>query len=173
MLKKDLSLVATVSLVAIGFLLWLIYYRNPTEAISHPVVEALPLVNAILNSLSASFLVVGIIHIKNKRKESHERMMKLAFVSSALFLISYIAYHYFHGDSKFLGQGWIRPVYFFVLISHIVLSIIALPMVLFTFFMAWKKNWTTHKKIAKWTFPIWLYVSVTGVLIFLFLRLAN
>ncbi len=173
MLKKDISLIGIVSLVAITFLLWLIYYRNPTNAISHPIIEILPLANAIFNSLSASCLVMGIIHIKNKKRESHERMMKLAFVSSALFLISYIAYHFFHGDTKFMGEGIVRPIYFFILISHILLSVIALPMVLFTFFMAWKENWSIHKKVAKWTFPIWLYVSVTGVLIFLFLRLAG
>jgi putative membrane protein len=99
--------------------------------------------------------------------------MLLATFTSALFLVSYIAYHHFHGDSKFLAQGWIRPVYFTILISHILLSVVQVPLILTTLYLAYSKNFVKHKKIAKITFPIWLYVSVTGVLIFIILKWFN
>ena len=93
-----------------------------------------------------------------------------AVVFSVLFLTSYIVYHHFHGDTPFPGQGFIRPVYFVILISHIGLSIIALPMVLTTLYYAGTRQFQTHRKIARYTLPIWLYVSVTGVAVFLFLK---
>jgi putative membrane protein len=96
--------------------------------------------------------------------------MLAALLFSALFLISYIVYHTFHGDSKFLGEGWIRPVYFFVLISHIALSGICLPMILVTVSLSLLKHFPIHKRWARWTFPIWAYVSVTGVAIYLMLK---
>jgi putative membrane protein len=93
-----------------------------------------------------------------------------AFASSTLFLVGYVVYHIYHGDSRFPGQGWIRPVYFTILISHIVLSAAALPLVLTTFYLALTRRLEAHKKAARITYPIWLYVSVTGVTIFFLLR---
>jgi len=84
-----------------------------------------------------------------------------------------VTYHYFHGDTRFLGQGWIRPVYFFVLISHIGLSIVALPLILATLYLSLSGRFPVHRRVARWTFPIWLYVSITGVLVFLILNLAG
>lgn len=162
-----------VTALALSFLFWLIYFRDPITTSDMGFVKLLPVVNAFLNLLAAFFLIRGYFQIKGQKKIAHEKSMKLAFLCSALFLVSYIIYHFFHGDTKFLGQGFIRPIYFFILISHILLSVIALPMVLMTFFLALKKRWVAHKKIAKWTFPIWLYVSVTGVLIFLLLKIFN
>ena len=98
------------------------------------------------------------------------RFMICAFVSSGLFLISYIIYHHFHGDTQFLGVGAIRPIYFIILISHISLAIVALPMILITFFFALTGQFIVHKKVARITFPIWMYVSVTGVVVFLLLH---
>ena len=98
------------------------------------------------------------------------RFMVTAVVFSGLFLVSYLVYHNFQGDTPFTGTGLIRPVYFFILISHIILSVFALPLALITVFFAWKNNFKSHKKIARVTFPIWLYVSVTGVLVFAMLK---
>jgi putative membrane protein len=98
------------------------------------------------------------------------RFMLSATAFSALFLVSYITYHYFHGDTKFPAHGWIRPVYFFILITHISLSMVALPLILGTLWWALRSEFRFHKKIARWTFPIWLYVSVTGVIVYFVLR---
>jgi putative membrane protein len=86
------------------------------------------------------------------------------------FIFSHLTYHHFHGDTKFLGQGWIRPIYFFILISHIILSVINLPMILTTLYYALDKRLSEHKKLARWTLPIWIYVSVTGVLVYAILN---
>jgi putative membrane protein len=99
--------------------------------------------------------------------------MVSALVLSALFLISYLTYHHFQGDTRFLATGLIRPIYFFILISHIILSVAVLPMVLITVFHALRGRFSNHKKIARYTFPVWLYVSVTGVLVFLMLNVFN
>jgi putative membrane protein len=96
--------------------------------------------------------------------------MIAATVSSAFFLFGYIAYHYFHGDTKFPGQGWVRAAYFALLISHIVMAAVALPLILTTLWFSLTKQFRFHKPVARWTFPIWLYVSVTGVLVYLVLK---
>ncbi len=98
------------------------------------------------------------------------RFMLTATVFSALFLVSYITYHFFHGDTHFPAHGWIRAVYFFILISHIGLSMVALPLILGTLWYALRNQFRFHRRIARWTFPIWLYVSVTGVIVYFFLK---
>jgi putative membrane protein len=100
----------------------------------------------------------------------HKRFMLTATVFSTLFLVSYITYHFFHGDTIFRGHGWIRPAYFFILISHIGLSIVALPVILATLWYALGNQFQIHRRIARWTFPIWLYVSVTGVIVYVLLK---
>ena len=165
------SIIGLVSGIAIIFLFWLIYFMNPIKVDSTNLVKALPYLNAFLNSCSAVFLVLGVRFIKKGQREKHIKYMITSFLFSATFLISYITYHTLHGDTKFLATGAIRPIYFFILISHIVLSIGALPMVLSTFYLGWQKKWETHKKLAKWTYPIWLYVSVTGVLVVAILKI--
>ncbi len=160
------------SLAAILFLFWLIYFKTPVEIPSHyPVwINHLNIMNAVLNFCSAVCLGFGFYFIKNKNVVIHQRFMKSAFVFSSLFLVSYILYHHFHGDTKFQGDGFFKLFYFFILISHILLSIAALPMVLMTFFYALKDQKEKHRKLAKFTFPIWMYVSVTGVLIYFLLQ---
>jgi len=161
-----------ISALALLFLLWLIYLKPPATS-QFINIHWLPNLNATFNLLSAFFLLRGIYLIRRGHKEQHKTSMLIAFVFSTLFLISYLIYHYFHGDTQFEVGGIIRPIYFFILISHIVLSIPALPMVLLTFYFALTKKWDKHKKLAKWTFPIWLYVSVTGVLVISILRIFN
>jgi len=164
--------VIAISLLAILFLFWLIYFHDSAQNQAHWV-AFLPYVNASLNALSALFLVLGFIAITRDQQHRHKKFMGAAFIASCLFLVSYITYHSLHGDTRFLAQGLIRPIYFFTLISHILLSILALPMVLLTFFFSLSGRLNAHKKLARWTFPLWLYVSVSGVLIVFFLKVFN
>ena len=158
-------IIGLISFIAFAFLIWLIYIKQkPT---SYPeYISLLPLVNCILNAVSTYCLGMGIAAIKKKEITRHMTYMISAFVASTLFLITYIIYHSLQGDTHYLGQGIMKFIYFFTLISHIILTIGALPMILTTFFFALTKRFEFHKKIARYTYPIWLYVSVTGVLIY-------
>ena len=135
----------------------------------------LPAVNASLNGLATVFLTLGYIFIRRGRRDAHRNCMIAAFATSTVFLICYLTYHEWlrrttggHG-TPFAGQGWIRPVYFFILITHIILAVVIVPMILTTLYRAWKQNWEGHKRISRWTWPVWMYVSVTGVLVYLML----
>ncbi|HKO61778.1 MAG TPA: DUF420 domain-containing protein [Pyrinomonadaceae bacterium] len=132
-------------------------------------ISYLPHVNAFLNSTSTVFLIIGFVMIRKGRIRTHLKFQLAAVVTSTLFLISYLTYHYYHGDTRFLGQGIVRPFYFTILITHVVLAMIIVPLVLFTLFRAWRSDFVKHKKIARWTLPIWLYVSVTGVIVYVML----
>jgi putative membrane protein len=163
------TLNAFFSLSAVSFLFWLLYARHAGGNAS--TLSFLPAVNAGLNATTSIFLIRGYLAIRAGDRALHAFCQKSAFVFSALFLICYILYHSVHGDSHFAGQGFVRPVYFFILISHILLSIVALPMVLTSFFFALTSRFATHRKWARVTLPIWLYVSLTGVLVFAFLKI--
>jgi putative membrane protein len=159
-----------VSGIIIGFLIWLIYLKGVSEQLS-TTTSVLPAVNASLNCLSACFLIAGYLAIRGRRVSVHRRYMIAALVSSALFLASYIVYHNAHGDTPFQGAGYIRLVYFFILVSHILLTTVALPLILLTFAFALTGKFDAHRKIARITLPAWLYVSVTGVMIFFLLKI--
>ncbi len=171
--KNVFMIIGALSAAVIGFLFWLIYFKTNAGVEAESWVSYLPALNALLNSITAAFLVTGFVYIKKNNIVLHRNFMIAATVSSAFFLISYITYHHFKGDTKFLAQGFIRPIYFFILISHILLSIVQVPLILSTLYLAASKNYMKHRKLAKITFPIWLYVSVTGVLIFIILKLFN
>ena len=130
----------------------------------------MPAVNAALNATCATFLVAGIVAIKTGRRRLHKFMMVGAVVASALFLVGYLAYHAAHGDTKYAGEGILRTVYLVMLASHVLLSIAVVPLVFTTVYYAARQVHARHKRVAKWTYPLWLYVSVTGVLIFFMLR---
>ena len=132
-------------------------------------VAQLPTLNAALNSLSAVFLFAGYRFIRAKNRNAHRACMLAAFGCSILFLISYLIYHYQVGSVPFKGQGWIRPVYFIILLTHTMLAVTVLPLALITLFRALRERFDAHRRIARWTFPIWLYVSVTGVVVYLML----
>jgi putative membrane protein len=151
------------------FLIWLIYLKapSPTEA---GWVAVLPAVNALCNTLCACCLIGGWVFIRRGNRTVHIRFMLSAVGFSALFFIGYVVYHNFHGDTPFPGQGMIRPIYFFILISHIILSIVILPLVLSTLYYAARQQFTTHRKIARYTLPLWLYVSISGVVVFFMLQ---
>jgi putative membrane protein len=132
-------------------------------------IYALPHLNATLNSFSALLLITGFFLIKNGNISAHRKCMLTACVSSTLFLIGYLTYHSFFGSTSFKGQGWIRPVYFSILLTHTVLAIVIVPLVLLTLFRALRERFDAHRRIARWTLPLWLYVSVTGVIVYLLL----
>jgi uncharacterized membrane protein YozB (DUF420 family) len=132
-------------------------------------VSQLPTLNAALNSLSAVFLLGGYLFIRAQRRNAHRLCMLSAFGCSILFLISYLIYHYQVGSVPFKRQGWIRPVYFTILITHTILAVSVVPLALITLFRAMRERFAAHRRIARWTFPIWLYVSVTGVIVYLML----
>ena len=126
----------------------------------------LPSVNAALNSASALLLAAGYLFIRSGRIAAHRLCMLSALAASTLFLISYLTYHYHVGSVPFTGRGWIRGVYFTVLISHTALAVVIVPLVSVTLYRALKSDFDRHKRIARWTLPLWLYVSITGVIVY-------
>jgi putative membrane protein len=132
-------------------------------------ISDLPTLNAILNSISAVLLATGFFFIRRKNIKAHRACMIAAFATSTLFLISYLIYHYNHGATGFSGEGIVRPVYFTILITHTILAAAIVPMVFITFSRALREKFDKHRKIARWTLPLWLYVSVTGVFVYLML----
>jgi uncharacterized membrane protein YozB (DUF420 family) len=130
---------------------------------------ALPAVNAALNGASALLLVAGYLFIRRKNRRAHKACMLAAFGVSGLFLISYLVYHYHSGSTPFAGQGWSRPVYFTLLISHIVLAASIVPLACVTLYRGLKARFALHRRLARRTLPIWLYVSATGVIIYFML----
>lgn len=129
----------------------------------------LPHVNAVLNAAAAALLVAGFILIRMRMPAAHAVAMAAAFLVSSLFLVSYLVYHRFAGDTRFSGAGWLRAFYFVLLISHVSLAVATVPLVLLTLRRAFRSDFQGHLKIARWTFPIWLYVSVSGLVVYLFL----
>jgi uncharacterized membrane protein YozB (DUF420 family) len=129
-------------------------------------ISDLPAVNAALNATSAILITLGFIFIRRRRVGAHRLCMVSAFITSTLFLISYLTYHSFHGSEPFDGQGWIRTVYFTILLSHTILAAFVVPLALVTLSRALKERFDKHRQVARWTLPIWLYVSVTGVVIY-------
>jgi len=132
-------------------------------------VHDLPALNAALNALSAVFLLAGYTQIRRRRIEQHRRWMIAAFTTSSLFLVSYIAYHAQVGSVRFTRQGLIRPIYFTILITHVTLAALVLPLAIVTLRRGLAARYAQHRTIARWTFPLWMYVSVTGVLVYLML----
>ncbi len=126
----------------------------------------LPAINAALNATSALFLTLGYVFIRQRAMKAHAMCMTTAFGTSMLFLVSYLTYHYHHGSTGFTGTGWIRPVYFSILISHTVLAAAVVPLAVVTLYRGFRGQFAKHVRIARLTLPVWLYVSVTGVVIY-------
>lgn len=125
-----------------------------------------PTIDAILNATSAILLTLGYVFIRRKNVGAHRLCMISAVVTSTLFLVFYLTYHYYHGTTRFTGQGAVRSVYFAILGSHTVLAALIVPLVLTTLYRAFRGRFELHKRIARWTLPLWLYVSVTGVVVY-------
>ena len=174
-LLKDISVakatgvILLISTVAFGFLIWLIYFKGGSDYSSN-LITSLPALNSLLNTTSAVLLLLGYRAIRRRNFALHMKFNLTAFVTSTFFLISYVIYHNFHGSTPFTGEGFIRPVYFFILISHIILSALVMPLILSSFYLAFSGKLKLHRKVSKVTLPVWLYVSVTGVLVFFLLR---
>lgn len=127
----------------------------------------LPPIYATINGITAILLVAAVIAIKKQNRKLHQRLINLCVLMSCAFLVMYIMYHITSSHTVFGGVGMIKAVYYFVLITHIILSIVIIPLVLFTYVRGWSGNFTGHRKLAKYTFPLWLYVAVTGVVVYL------
>ena len=158
-----------VSVVALALLAYLLLIRRggTTGGVD---LRFMPAVNAGLNALAASLLVAGWVAIKRGARKVHQYLMISTFAASALFLVGYLAYHYVHGDTRYAGEGAMRVAYLVLLASHVLLSMPVVPMALVSFYFAWKQDFRRHRKVTRWLAPIWLYVSVTGVLVFFMLR---
>lgn len=160
---------AVLSVAALSLLTWLLLFHGGLQG-PHVDLRFMPAVNAVLNGTAAVLLLAGWVAIKKQRPDLHRYLMVSAFVASSLFLVGYLAYHAVHGDTKFGGTGTVRVVYLVILASHVLLSIGVVPMSLAAFWFAWKREFPRHMKVTRWLHPIWLYVSVTGVVVFLMLR---
>jgi uncharacterized membrane protein YozB (DUF420 family) len=132
-------------------------------------ISQLPGLNAALNSLSAVFLFAGFLFVRKSNVKAHRACMIAAVVCSTLFLASYLFYHYHVGSVRFQGQGPVRVVYFTILVTHTILAAAIVPLVIITLIRALRSRFDSHRRIARWTFPLWLYVSVTGVVVYLML----
>lgn len=160
---------ALVSVAALSLLGWLLLVHGGLES---PQLDLrfLPAVNACLNTTAAVLLVAGRLAIMKRRVELHRALMVGAFAASALFLAGYLAYHAVHGDTKFGGAGALRVAYLLILASHVLLSAGVVPLALAAFYFAWRKDFRRHAKVTRVLHPVWLYVSVTGVVVYLLLR---
>ena len=160
-----MSLVSIAALALLAYILWLHEPSGDTTSLAW-----VPTMNASFNALSATLSLLGVIAIKRKRPTLHRALMLSALTSSAAFLVGYIAYHTVHGDTRYPEAAPLRGVYLALLASHVLLSIVALPLVLATAWLGITSSHPRHRRIARVTYPIWLYVSVTGVVVFLMLR---
>ena len=169
--RPAIAAILLISAAATAFRFWLIHV-HPASASSSQY-AFLPALNALLNGLSATALLIGYTFIRARRINAHRAAMITAFAFSTLFLVSYIAHHALHGDVRYPAHAALRSVYLPLLASHIILAVVALPLVLVTFFFSLTGRIREHRKVARWTFPLWLYVSVTGVVTYIMLRLAQ
>jgi putative membrane protein len=159
--------IAVVS-VAIPIVVAILFYMQRTgKNITYESVDFLPHLNAFINSATFVALVAGFIAIKRKNIAWHRLCMMTAFVLSSIFLVSYVIYHTFGTHTPYGGEGWIRSLYFFILITHIALSAIVVPLVLFALYFAYTKQYAKHRKIVKWAYPVWAYVAASGVTVYL------
>ena len=168
-IKTAVTSIIVFSVGILLFLIWLIYVKEPVTIPNLLFISYLPIANAVFNSFSTFCLLAGYFAIRKKKRELHLKFMLSALTFSFLFLVSYLIYHTFHGDTLYEGEGFMRILYFFILISHIFLSAVVLPMIFTTVYFAATGNFAKHPIIARITLPLWLYVSVTGVMIYLIL----
>ena len=160
-----IAAIIAVSALASAFICWLVYFHAPTDVAGTHLLF-LPATNAVLNALSTVALLTGFVYIRRREIPKHKAAMLTAFFFSSIFLASYLVNFTLHGETRFPRVNPLWPFYWKLLASHILLSVIALPTILITFFFSLSGRFPQHRKIARWTFPIWLYVSVTGVVVY-------
>lgn len=165
--KTWLSIIAAISIVVVAVVALLMFNSRQVDSFDSRI-YMLPRLNAFLNTSVSILLVAGFYFIRVKKNiKFHRACMLSAFIFSIFFLLSYITYHSNAPETKFGGEGLIKGVYLFILLTHIVLASIIVPLALITLYRIWKNQTEKHRKIARWTFPIWLYVSITGVVVYL------
>jgi putative membrane protein len=163
---KVISRIITGITIAVPALVTLLYFI-PKPGNIPPIITHCPALNAFLNGTCSVLLILSYIAIRNKKITIHKRLNVTAFTLSALFLLSYVAYHFFGKETIFPKDNPLRPLYLFILFSHITLAAVVLPMVLLSFYRGLTMQVPRHRKIARWTLPIWLYVTITGVIVYL------
>jgi putative membrane protein len=152
--------------IAVPVLVTILHFMPKPDTVPD-IIKHCPLLNAILNGTCTILLITSYIAIRNKKINLHKRLNATAFILSALFLLSYVAYHSFGKETLFPKDNSLRPVYIFILSSHIILAAVVLPMVLLSFYRGLTNQVAKHRKLARWTLPIWLYVTITGVVVYL------
>ena len=162
---KRFKLLIVIASIAIPAVVAVLFGMEKIEGVD--TFSDLPIVYASINGLTAILLVLALIMIKKKNKAMHQRLINVCMVLSLLFLVCYIAYHMTNESTTFGNEGGIKYVYYFILISHVLLSIVVVPLVLFTYLFAWQGNFKRHKKWTKITWPIWFYVALSGVVVYL------
>lgn len=165
--KQARLLILTVSFVVFAAVAFLSKFKLEVDLGFD--VHIFALINAVINSIVSVLLVVALVAVKKKNYEQHKKVMLAAMVLSVLFLVSYIAHHLLAGETKYGGEGALKSIYYFILLTHIPLAAIILPFILFTAYRGLTGEYANHKKLAKYTWPLWLYVSITGVLVYLFI----
>lgn len=167
MSSKNLTLPITIVSIAVPLVVLVLFYLKPPEVEVGFDLHILPPFHAALNFTTALMLLMGFYFIKNNQRKAHQYAMITAFALSSIFLVSYVVYHTFTEPTRFGGEGLIKGIYYFILISHILLAVVILPMILFTLSHGLQAKYDKHRKIAKFTLPIWIYVAITGVLVYL------
>ncbi len=169
MKEKKLNIFIGILSIAIPLVVVALFYLKPPDIKIGFDISIIPAFNASINFTVSLLLIVGYLFMKQNKIQYHKYTMIIAFCLSGVFLISYVVYHTLAVETHFGGEGWIRPVYFLLLITHIVLAAVIVPMILFTLTRGLQEKFDKHRRIAKWTWPLWLYVSVTGVIVYLLL----
>lgn len=165
-MPKQFRFIILLVSVLIPLLVAFLYFIPKTDLLKVNL-NFLPLVNAIINGTTSVLIILAVLSVKKGNKNLHKRIMLTALFLSVCFLVSYVLYHSTHESTKFGGQGFIKYVYYFILLTHILLSVIIVPLVLITLSRVLAEKFDKHKKIARITFPLWLYVTVSGVLVYL------
>ena len=160
----------TIAWIISGLVLLLILLMRPLRVETEMDFSFLPAVYSTLNAVTALVLLFALYSIKNKKVAAHRKAMYIAILSSFLFLLGYVVYHFTTPETKFGGEGAIRFIYFFLLTTHILLAAVVFPFILFTFIKAYTNQFEQHRKMARWVFPVWLYVAVTGPVLYFMLR---
>ena len=160
--NRLIFIVGTILAIAVG-----VIYITPKIDMSGTWMDNLPAVNASINGTVTVLLIIGLVFIKQGKIEAHKKVMSASIIMSALFLISYVAYHITHESTVFGGEGMIRNVYLFILLTHILFAIVIAPLVLITFTRALSERFDKHRKLARITWPLWFYVSITGVVVYI------
>lgn len=169
MKEKQFNILVAIISVAIPLVVLCLFYLKPPEIKIGFDLSIIPAFNASINFTVSLLLIVGYYYMKQNKIQYHKYTMITAFSLSSVFLVSYVVYHTLAVETHFGGEGWIRPVYFSLLITHIILAAVIVPMILFTLTRGLQEKFDQHRRIAKWTWPLWLYVSVTGVIVYLLL----